>query len=203
MLFNLLSGVIIWIYDRVKMLTSNPDYEIIDQSMEYRVNNKKTPDDIDDFWADEYDEWDGKTESYYKDLNGIYYKNTTLPVHVTKTIVRIKYWCNDKMYKFLTYDMDHQWPPEYIPGIMFNIPIVSAHLLDSDDKPVKDLLNKIKRYAGPRGDFHNQKVKISDMLYYDTETLQQELPTIKLKNALGMTKTISTEHDYITDLRIP
>jgi hypothetical protein len=109
----------------------------------------------------------------------------------------------DKMYKFLTYDMNHKWPPENTPGMVFNIPIVSAQLLDSDDKPVKDLLNKIKRYAGPRGDFYGQKVKISDMLYYDKEMLEQELPYIKIKNALGLTKTLSTESDYITDLRIP
>ena len=32
------------------------------------------------------------------------------------------------MYKYLTYDMNHEWPPEKIPGIIFNMPIVSAHL---------------------------------------------------------------------------
>tara|TARA_B100000287_G_scaffold426744_1_gene475172 strand:+ start:1011 stop:1622 length:612 start_codon:yes stop_codon:yes gene_type:complete len=203
MLFNLLTSVIIWFYDRIKYITSKPNYKIIDKSMEYHVNNRKVPEDIDGFWVDEYVEWDGKTESFYKDLNDVDYRYTSVPNNVNKTVIRIKYWYMDKIYKFLTYDMNHKWPPENTPGIVFNIPIVSAKLLDSDDKPVKDLLNKIKRYAGPRGDFHGQKVKISDMLYYDEEMLEQELPYIKIKNALGLTKTLSTENDYITDLRIP
>ena len=64
--------------------------------------------------------------------------------------------------------MDHPWPPPRKSGVVFNMPIVSAVLLDSDDKPVRDLLNKIKRYAGPRKDFHNEKVKIRDICYIMT-----------------------------------
>ena len=99
--------------------------------------------------------------------------------------------------------MNHEWPPERKNGIIFNIPVVSAVLLDSDDKPVKDLLNKVRRYAGPRSDFHNNEVKIHDMLYYDMETLKNDFPKIKLKNALGMTKYVSTVDGCITDLRVP
>ena len=99
--------------------------------------------------------------------------------------------------------MNHEWPPERKNVIIFNIPIVSAVLLDSDDKPVKDLLNKIRRYAGPRKDFHNEKVKIKDMLFYDIDTLENDFPKIKLKNALGMTKYVSTVDGCITDLRVP
>ena len=107
------------------------------------------------------------------------------------------------MYKYLVNDLVHKWPPESDKGFIFNIPIISAILLDSDDKPVKDLLNKIKRYAGPRGDFHDENVKISDMLYYDDDTLELEYPSIRLKNAIGMVKKVSTVDGYITDLRIP
>ena len=99
--------------------------------------------------------------------------------------------------------MDHPWPPPRKSGVVFNMPIVSAVLLDSDDKPVKDLLNKIQRYAGPRKDFHNEKVKIRDMLYYDIDTLENEFPKIKLKSAIGMTKIVSTVDGCITDLRVP
>ena len=53
------------------------------------------------------------------------------------------------MYKYLVNDLVHKWPPESDTGVIFTIPTVSAILLDSDDKPVKDLLNKIRRYAGP------------------------------------------------------
>jgi len=137
-------------------------------------------------------------------LKMIDYKNINVPNNVTKVILRIKYWYNDKMYKFLTNDLNHEWPPKQANGIVFNMPIVSAQLLDSNDKPVKDVLNKIKRYAGPRGDFYDDKTtKIHDMLYYDDETLKFDYPTIKLKSALGMIKRVNTENGCIIDLRIP
>jgi len=203
MLVNLLTNVMLWVYGTLKYITSRPDYKIADTSMEYFLDTTKTPTDLDEFWEEEREEWDGETESYFKTLNFTEYKNTSVPENVTKTLVRIKYWYNDTMYKYLTCNMNHEWPPERTQGIVFNVPIVLAQLLDSDDKPVKDLLNKIKRYAGPRGDFHNEKVKISDMLYYDMETLETEYPKIKLKNALGMTKIVSTIDGYVTDLRVP
>lgn len=203
MIRNLLTSVIVWIHQTLKSINAKPDYKIIDVSMEYYLDITKTPYELDDFWESEHEEWDGETEEFYKDLNTINYKNTDIPNNVTKTTVRIKYWYNDIMYKYLTYDMNHKWPPERKSGVVFNIPIVSAQLLDSDDKPVKDLLNKIRRYAGPRCDFYNQHVKINDMLYYDIETLGNEYPKIKIKNALGMIKTVSTVDGYLTDLRVP
>tara|TARA_B100001996_G_scaffold58926_2_gene41924 strand:- start:9370 stop:9987 length:618 start_codon:yes stop_codon:yes gene_type:complete len=205
MLLNLLTNVIIWVHTVIKEVFSQPDYKIMDTSMEYFLDNEKAPipEELDEFWKEEYDEWDGETESFLKTLNYTEYKNTKIPDNVNKTIVRIKYWYNDILYKYLTYDTEHIWPPERKNGVVFNIPIVSATLLDSDDKPVKDLLNKIRRYAGPRHDFHDEKVKISDMLYYDIETLENEYPRIKLKNVLGMQKTVSTVDGYVTDLRVP
>ena len=203
MFVKLLSDVIIWVYDKIKYVVSKPDYKIIDQSMEYTIDNDIIPEELNDFWEDEYDEWDGESENFYKNLNGIDYNNSVVPNNVTHIILRIKYWYNDKMYKYLVNDLVHKWPPESDTGVIFNIPIISAILLDSDDKPVKDLLNKIKRYAGPRGNFYGEKVKISDMLYYDDETLELEYPSIKIKNAIGMVKKVSTVKCYITDLRIP
>jgi len=204
MFVKLLSDVIIWVYDKIKYVVSKPDYKIIDQSMEYTIDNDIIPEELNDFWEDECDEWDGETENFYKNLNGIDYNNSVVPNNVTHIILRIKYWYNDKMYKFLSNDMNHEWPPKRVPGIVFHMPLVSAQLMDIDDKPVKDVLNKIKRYAGPRGDFHgNKNVKISDMLYYDDETLQSDYPSIKLKSALGIVKKVSTYEGYITDLQIP
>jgi hypothetical protein len=70
--------------------------------------------------------------------------------------------------------------------------------------PVKDILDKIKRYAGPRGDFYGgQRIKIGEMFYYDEETLKELYPKIILKNVFGITKTVCTTDGYINDLRIP
>ena len=204
MVINFLTNVILWAYERIKSVTSKPDYKIIDQSMEYFIDNDIIPEELDDFWLDEsINEWDGITETFYKNLNNVNYKNTTIPKNVKKILVRIKYWYNDKMYKYMSYDMDHEWPPARKSGIVFNMPITSAQLLDSDGKPVKDLLNKIKRYAGPRGDYNNQQIRISDLMYYDMETLENEYQTIKIKSPLGMVKHVNTVDGYITDLSIP
>ena len=205
MLGNLLTTVILWVYDTIQSLFSTPDYRITDTSLEYFLDTSKTPipEELDDFWYEESDVWDDETESVFKTLNSIEYKNTKIPENVTKTAVRVKYWYNNTIYKYLTYNMDHPWPPPRKSGIVFNIPIVSAVLLDSDDKPIKDILNKIKRYAGPRKDFHNENVKISDMLYYDIDTLKNNFPKIKLTSAIGGTKVVSTVDGYITDLQVP
>ena len=205
MLGNLLTNVILWVYSTLQSLFSTPDYRIADSSMEYFLDYTKTPlpEELDEFWYEERNEWDDETESVFKTLNFSNYKDTTIPENVTKTVVRVKYWYNNMMYKYLTYDMDHQWPPPRKSGVVFNMPIVSAVLLDSDDKPVKDILNKIRRYAGPRKDFHNEKVKIKVMLFYDTDTLENNFPKIKLKSVIGTTKIVSTVDGYITDLQVP
>ena len=66
MIINLLTNVIIWVYDNLKIFIYKPDYEIVDHSMEYYIDNKVIPEEIDDFWISEYSEWDGNTESFYK-----------------------------------------------------------------------------------------------------------------------------------------
>ncbi len=205
MLFNLLTDIIIKIYDILKYFVSMPDYRISQHSMEYFLKDTNPPMDIhDEFWYRESKEWEDGVESYFVDLSDVDIKSkNNIPSNVSKTINRVKYWYNDKLYKYITYDKKIVWPPKETSGMTFNMPLISAHLLDPDDKPMKDVLNKIKRYAGPRGNFHGQKVKISDMLYYDIETLKEFYPKIKLKNVLGLTKIVSTTEGYITDLRIP
>ena len=71
MFINLLTNVIIWVHVTLKTIFSKPDYKMIDQSMEYTVDNEKIPEDLDEFWEQEYEEWDGITESFYKNLNNI------------------------------------------------------------------------------------------------------------------------------------
>ncbi len=203
MLFNLLTNVIVWVYDTIKFFISIPDYRISDQLLEYEVDNSIVPEIEDNFWKDEISKWDDISEMHFKDLNGVAYRNVAVPNNIPKTLVRVKYWYNDKIYKFLTYDMNHEWPPNSGSTMSFSIPLVSAHLLDQDDKPQQDILNKIKRYAGPRGDFHGEDVLVSDMLYYDKETLQESFPKIKLVSAIGTHKVINTSGSKITDLRIP
>ena len=50
MVFNLLTNVIIWVYDTLKSVRGKPDYTIIDTSMEYYTNEIIPDEDtLDDF----------------------------------------------------------------------------------------------------------------------------------------------------------
>lgn len=189
---NVLGNLLI----RLSLLFKRPDYKVIDRSMEYWVDHEKDFVTHDDFWERESEGWDRGTDTYYRQLGD--QKVPRPPDVVTKVLIRIKYWYNNRIYKYLTYDLDHAWPPVVERGVHFNMPLSSAQLLDVDGRPVKDLLDKIRRYRGPSGT-DGQKVAIADMLYYE----QGLYPKIVLKNILGLSKTVSTSDGYITDLQVP
>jgi len=85
----------------------------------------------------------------------------------------------------------------------FHIPLSSVWIVDHNEKPVRNITEKVKRYAGPRNDFHGEKVPLEDFLYYEPEYLNDELPNVILTNGIGMKKVVSTTTGFITDLRIP
>ena len=203
MFTNLLNRVIVWVYGVYKYMVTMPDYYIENISMEYTVDPTKRPDMKDKLWKDESKYWDRDTDEVYCDLTYKDYMCSTIPENVKKTIVRMKYWYNGKLYKLITENMKFCLPDDLSDGFSFSIPLGSAHLVDHDDKPVKDITEKVKRYAGPKNDFHGERVRIRDMLYYTDETLMKEYPAIRLTNALGMAKKVSTLTGFTTDLRLP
>jgi len=185
-----------------KLLFKKPDYQVLDSNLEYWVDVGKDFVTSDDFWERQSYEWDSHVESHHVSID-TNKKIPPPPECVTKTLVRIKYWYNNHIYKYLTYNHDYTWPPVISKGVQFNIPLQSARLIDVNGEPVKDVIAKIKRYAGPNCDFHGQKIKIADMLYYDEDTLKSSYPKIVIQNIFGLTKTVSTTDGYISDLRIP
>lgn len=183
----------------IKTLLKKPDYRIISRELEYWVDGGEDYVTSNAFWETQSNVWDDETDSYAVTLQD----GESVPEPpgvVSKMLIRVKYWYNNQVYKYLTYDREYEWPPKFDRGMHFTIPLTSAQLLDKDGHPVRDLLGKIKRYSGPYG---CEKVKIADMLYYDDETLKESFPKIQLKNILGVKKVVSTVDGYITDLRIP
>ena len=86
----------------------------------------------------------------------------------------------------------------------FSIPLSSAWIVDHDDKPMRNITEKVKRYSGPRCDFHEQNVPLEHLLYYyERSYLKEYLPKIIIKNSFGMSKIVSTLDNFTTDLRIP
>jgi len=171
--------------------------------MEYTVNPNEAYEIRDKFWKDESRHWDRSTDEVYCDLTYKDYINTNIPENISKTILRIKYWYNGKLYKLITENMNFCLPDDLEGGFTFSIPLGEAWLVDHDDKPMRDITEKVKRYAGPKNDFHGEKVRIRDMLYYTEDTLQKYYPSIRLTNAFGMTKNVSTLEGFTSDLRLP
>jgi len=202
---NLLTNIIIWAYAVYRRIFIASDYSVGKVFLEYDIDPKRKYEINDRFWMEEAEYWqDEGVHSFYVDVTGTDFRETEIPQNVTKTLTRLSYWYNGERYKYCSYDTDFEWPPPQPPKEMqFMMPIVRATLVDEDDKPKRDVTQKVKRYAGPRGDFHNEKVRLSDLLYYDEETLEKEYPKIQITNAFGMKKTVSTVGGYTTDLRLP
>jgi len=196
MLVNLLTYA--WgIYRR---LTTPRDYEIYREDLEYYVDPSLKYEIDDEFWHRESRHW-MTLDALYSDVRGKQYQDTVVPQCVTKLLVRIKYWYRGRKYTFITDDINFTFPPEDTKGsMMFTLPILRAVLLDHDDKPVRDVTTKISRVAGPRNNFHNQRVAIRDVLFFDEDTLSKEYPTIKLTNAIGQHSISSTLTDDTTHL---
>jgi len=196
---NLLTNVIVWTYGAYRRIFGTRNYDIARIFLEYYIAPERKYEISDKFWAHEQQYWEDERE-FYIDVTRAQFRQTEIPQNVTKTIVRVHYVYNDTRYKHCTYDLDFEWPPPPPQQVQFSVPITRAVLVDEDDKPVRDVTQKIKRYAGPRGDFHGESVRIADLLYYDEETLRKEYPKIQITNALGMKTTVSTIDGYTTAL---
>lgn len=180
------------------------DYSIISEELEYAIDHDTKYRIEDDFWKNESKDWDGTLDEFHSYVTRKNFRNTVIPENIKNIILRIKYWYDGKIYKVITNNIN------FIPGksdndtnIHFSIPLNNAWVVDHDDKPVKDITEKVKRYAGPRNDFHKERVPLTDFLYYTPEKLKNDYPSVVIKNVLNMKKKVSTLDGFTTDLRIP
>lgn len=197
MMLNLLT----YAWGLYRRLTTPRDYEIYHEDLEYYVDPSVKYQVDDPFWTCESRHW-ASMHAMYSDVRGKKYRNTDVPQCVTKFIIRVKYWYHGRKYTFITDDINYTFPStkDATGSMVFAMPIVHACLLDHDDKPVRDVTTKIKRIAGPRYDFHNQRVAIRDVLFFDEDALKCDFPKIKVTNALGQSSISSTLTDYTTNL---
>ena len=199
MLVKLLSNL----YFFYKKLVTPNDYSIVSEEIEYTVNTDMKYLVEDEFWEKESKDWDGILDNFYVDVTGEDFRNTTIPQNVEHIILRIKYYFNGKIYSVVSNDINFTPGEEEQSGMTFNIPLSSAWIVDHDDKPIRNITEKVKRYSGPRNDFHGQKVPLEHFLYYDRDVLKDRFPKIILSSSLGMKKVINTLEDYTTSLQIP
>jgi hypothetical protein len=199
MLFKLLS-TLIYFY---KKITTPADYTIISEELEYKIDHDMKYRIEDEFWEKESKDWDGILDEYHCYVTKKPFRHTIVPENVKNLILRVKYYYGGKVYKAITQDIN------FIPGkieqdnMIFSIPLSHVWILDHGDKPQIDITEKVKRYAGPRNDFHGQNVPLEEFLYYTRKTLETQFPKVMLVNSLGMKKVVLTTQDSTGDLRIP
>ena len=200
MLTKLLSSIFFF----YKYLTTPRDYSIISEEIEYDVDHDMSYILEDVFWLKESEDWeDGILDNYYVHATGKNFRHTVIPQNVKNLILRVRYYFNGKVYTSISNDINFKPGENEDNAMHFSIPLSSAWIVDHDDKPMRNITENVKRYSGPRNDFHGQKVSLEDFLYYDKETLKESFPKIILSNTLGMKKTLSTLEDFTTDLQIP
>jgi hypothetical protein len=200
MLTKLLSTIFFF----YKYITTPRDYSIISEELEYTIDHDMSYMVEDDFWMKESKDWeDGILDEYYVDVTGKQFRHTIVPQNVKNIILRVKYYFNGKRYTAISNDINFKPGQNEDTAMHFSIPLSSAWIVDHDDKPTRDITEKVKRYSGPRNDFHGQKVPLKDFLFYEKDVLKDKFPKIILSNTLGMKKTLSTLDDFTTNLQIP
>ena len=199
MLIKLLSNVFYF----YKKLTTPPDYTVISEELEYVIDYRMKYQVEDPFWEQEEKDWDGILDEFHIYATGRPFRHTIVPQNVKNLVLRVKYWYGGKMYKAISHDINFKPGENESADMSFSIPLSSAWIVDHDDKPQVNITEKVKRYAGPRNDFHGQSVPLQAFLYYTQKKLNTKFPKIILSNSLGMKKTLLTTEDLTTDLRIP
>ena len=200
MLTKLLSTIFFF----YKYITTPRDYSVVSEELEYTIDHDMSYMVEDDFWLEESKDWeDGILDEYYVDVTGKQFRHTIVPQNVKNIILRVKYYFNGKRYTAISNDINFKPGQNEDTAMHFSIPLSSAWIVDHDDKPMRDITEKVKRYSGPRNDFHGQKVPLKDFLFYEKDVLKDRFPKIVLSNTLGMKKTLSTLDDFTTNLQIP
>lgn len=200
MLTKLLSTIFFF----YKYITTPRDYSVISEELEYTIDHDMSYMVEDDFWLKESKDWeDGILDEYYVDVTGKQFRHTIVPQNVKNIILRVKYYFNGKRYTAISNDINFKPGQNEDTAMHFSIPLSSAWIVDHDDKPMRDITEKVKRYSGPRNDFHGQKVPLEHFLFYEKDVLKDRFPKIILSSTIGMKKTLSTLDDFTTNLQIP
>ena len=102
--------------------------------------------------------------------------------------VLVHYYFKNQEYIYLTHKNTFKWPPQRAKnGMIFNLPIKFASIIDEEGVEQFDVTEHIKKYAGPFNDFHEETIILKDIEKY--------FPKLKLVNILDQTVILDTETD--------
>ena len=141
------------------------------------------------FWKNEERFWDTEFEENEANITWIY-KNrlsvTPYPSCVSNVSYRIAYTHNGTMYKYVTRDPSHQWPPKKMPG--FHPAIREAWVVMYDGENM-NVTEKIKKFAGPNSDFHGETLQLSDVI-------GEQCVSLKITNILNQSIVVKTGESF-------
>ena len=193
MLIKLLTPVILKAYELYVCLFKRKNYEIIYRSLSYEIDPDEDYIISSDFWYDESQHWSHYNTSHFVDITKKDISQYSIPQNVIKCVVTTKYYYNNRIYKYLSHGVSQEWPPqENETGIC--MPIISAKLVNDNCETVRDVTDKVKRYAGPKSNFYGKGILIQDMFTFDKDTMKKEYPYLVISDVMGNVKAYKTDH---------
>jgi len=155
-----------------------PDYSVRRAYLYYQADSVLDGDLL-GAWCDEARHWsrDDASAWYYRDITSEFRTEgertidtyfATQPSNVSNILVNVKYTFSNKSYNWVSHKgEDFAWPPRHREGMKFHLPITGAWASSDGVDKTMDIGGRLRRVAGPRGDFHGQDVKFKDIMKYD------------------------------------
>ena len=190
---------IVYYFSRILDYLFPRNYELLNVRLNYTTTASGTTQRV-GFWKSEpvypdQTEYSTDITCEFKKLHRILRR---VPRDITEYAVVIKYSYNRKIFKKIFYnpavsDTILMWPPRQSSGMVFNLPILKACLVnDGDDGDDGDDVSKrIKWYAGPLHDFHGTTVRVRDTVY------SEKYKNLKIENVAGKTRVFNIEHGLL------
>jgi hypothetical protein len=193
MFVKLLTPVILKAYEIYSRFFKHKNLEIIYRSLTYEIDPDEDYIISSDFWFDETQHWSHYNTNHFVDITKKDISQDPVPQNVKKCVVTTKYYYNNRIYKYVSHGVSQEWPPqENETGIC--MPIISAKLINDNCETVRDVTEKVKRYAGPKSNFYGKSILIQDMFTYDEDTMKKEYPYLVISDVMGNVKAYKTDH---------
>jgi len=173
-----------WCRSLCKYLFEVPDYSVSSVHVTYvadMIMEQNEIEVISDIWKSESYDWTDINGCYFWDItrefnnsNGkfIHKMMESIPPNVSNVVYTIKYYYGNKKYKYVSKSETLVWPPPRGDAMSFKMPIIEAWCLDENGKRIRNSTLKLKKAAGPKGNFHNQDVRVMDVIDYDYPKLE-------------------------------
>ena len=147
---------------------SYKNFVIVSKILDYTVEDPEKVETGNKFWEAQREKWVPSHSMYSVGVpHGTNYK--PVPFGITDCHMRIRYFYNNKVFVFVSDDLEYEWPPKKPSLMKFSMPIKNAVLLNDDDVPVKNITTEVKNFTNHFGKFHNpyeyhSKIRLTDVL---------------------------------------